>query len=124
MRLPCCRPVTSRSVGPLFPLVSMNTLFLPAWLGGFAAVALTALSAEPLPAPLLPPAHHAVAGTSRVVITAEVLAGLAAELRTNHPALRASAARANAAQLDAAGVRRFMESTLVRPSGRLNPPAG
>ena len=101
----------------------MNTLFLPAWLGGFAAVALTALSAEPLPAPLLPPAHHAVAGTSRVVITAEVLAGLAAELRTNHPALRASAARANAAQLDAAGVRRFDDPTF-KLGGSVSSPRG
>jgi cobalt-zinc-cadmium efflux system outer membrane protein len=89
----------------------MNTFSLPAWLGGFAVAALTALSAEPLPAPVPPPAHHAVAGTNRVVITADVLAGLATELRTNHPALRATVARAKAAQLEAAGVRRFDDPT-------------
>ena len=89
----------------------MNTFLLPALLGGFAAAALAVSAAEPLPLPAVPPAHHLAASTNRVVITADLLADLAAGLRTNHPALRATQARANAARLDADGVRRFDDPT-------------
>ncbi|HTH46523.1 MAG TPA: TolC family protein [Candidatus Limnocylindria bacterium] len=89
----------------------MNAFFPPALLGWFAATALTVGAAEPSSIPAAPLAHHAAFGTNRVAITPELLAALAAELRTNHPTLRAAQARANAAGLDAAGVRRFEDPT-------------
>ena len=87
--------------------------FIPSvLLGWFAAAVFAVGAAEPSPAPAAPPAHHPALGTNRVVITSELLAGFAAELRTNHPALRAAQARANAAGLNAAGTRRFDDPTL------------
>lgn len=103
----------------------MNALFPPALVGCFAAAVLAVAAAEPLPvaSPVVPLAHHTALGTNRIVITAELLAGLAAELRNNHPALRAAQARVNAAGLDAAGVRRFDDPTF-KLGGSVSSPRG
>ena len=98
--------------------------FIPSvLLGWFAAAAFAMDAAEPLPTPAAQPAHHPALGTNRVAITSELLAGFAAELRTNHPALRAAQARANAAGLNAAGTRRFDDPTL-KLGGSVSSPRG
>jgi cobalt-zinc-cadmium efflux system outer membrane protein len=57
------------------------------------------------------PPHHA-AGTNAVQITPAFINQLAEELRTNHPALRAAGARADAAEANAAAVRSWEDPTL------------
>jgi outer membrane protein TolC len=84
---------------------------IPAVLLSFlTAASLSVTAAEP--ATVSVALHHAAAATNRLVITPALLAGLEAELRTNHPALRAADARAQAARLDAAGTRRWADPTV------------
>jgi len=55
----------------------------------------------------------ATAGTNTVVVTADYLAQLAAEMRTNHPALRSASALTNAAGADIAAVRTWEDPMAV-----------
>lgn len=78
--------------------------------GCLTAASLSVAAAEPSTVSVAP--HHATVATNRLVITPALLAGLEAELRTHHPALRATEARAQAARLDAASTRRWADPTV------------
>jgi len=55
--------------------------------------------------------HHAVPSEGAAVVGPALLERYAEELRANHPALAAAAARTEAAELGLAGTRRFADPT-------------